>query len=355
MENWSELYREDLETVKKNILSVSQLYGKSFLITGATGSIGSHFVDVLIYLNEAYQYHCQLFLCGREKEKIKQRFGEKKYISFLPYDAKKEISFQVEVDYLIHLAGNADPKKFRESPVETAEGNLLSAVYLLRYAREFVKEKMIYISTGEVYGIGEETGENGFAWKEEESGYMDSRCVRNAYPVSKRAAENLCMAYFKQWNIPIVIARLSHTFGSTFQIKDSRIHAVFIKKAVEKQDIVLHTEGKQIRSYCYVSDSVSGICSLLTKGVDGEVYNVSNMSNRVSIREFAEKIALKAGVLVRMEREKQGEEYQNKMNCAVLSTDKLEALGWRAQFGIEEAIVRTIQILEEGNVVSRIL
>lgn len=341
MEEWMKLYAQDLEQVKSSIVSAEKLKGKSFLITGATGGVGSHFVDVLLHLNAEYHFGCTLYLCGRDTEKMRKRFGDNKEIVYLRYDARQEIPFAIPADYMIHLAGNADPLKFQKNPVETSEINLVGAVNMLRYASQFVKEKIVYVSTGEIYGVKEKDS----PWKEKESGYVDIQSVRSAYPLSKRAAENLCMTYFEQRKLPVVIARLSHTFGATFHETDSRIHNVFMRQALDGQDIVLHSSGSQIRSYCYVSDSVSGMLSLLTEGASGEAYNISNPDNAVSIKEFAEKIAKAAGVSVQTEYAE--ETYFNKMNHAVLDTEKIEMLGWKPNFDLDTAIERTMKILSK--------
>lgn len=101
-------------------------------------------------------------------------------------------------------------------------------------------------------------------------------------------AECLCASYAKEYQVPVRIARLSQTFGPGVDYNDGRVFAEFVRCAVEKRNIVLHTQGNTVRSYCYTKDAVSALLHILLKGTDGEAYNVTNMDTAVSIREMAD-------------------------------------------------------------------
>ena len=160
--------------------------------------------------------------------------------------------------------------------------NFLGIKNLLDYAKENKVERVLYVSSGEVYGKTEEE------LTEEASGYVDMLNPRSCYPISKRASETLCISYMKEYDVDVVIARPCHIFGKPGE-KDNRVFAQFIRNIENNEDIVLKSEGKDIRSYCYINDCVKALFKILLEGKKGEAYNIS--SEAISIKELAEIVA----------------------------------------------------------------
>ena len=100
--------------------------------------------------------------------------------------------------------------------------------------------------------------------------------------------ECLCASYAHEYSVPVKIARLSQTFGPGVAYEDGRVFAEFARCALEQRDIVLHTQGHTVRSYCYTKDALSALLYILISGKAGEAYNVTNMDTAVSIKEMAE-------------------------------------------------------------------
>ena len=204
----------------------------------------------------------------------------------------------------------------------------------------------MFISSGEIYGQGSEKLDS---FEEDYRGYIDNMKLRSAYPISKQAAENLCVAYAEQYNIETVVVRPGHIYGPSLTANDSRAFAQFFRNGVQKNDIVLKSKGEQLRSYCYVLDCAMGILYALIKGENKQAYNISNPNSNLKIYELANIIAKECRVNVIYdipdEVEKKG---YNPVTQSVLNSNKLEALGWKPQYNIFQGVRNTIKILEEN-------
>lgn len=340
------IYREDLQYVL-DCIPIEQLKGCNVLVAGATGLIGSFLVDVLMLSNELLHYNINVFAMGRKKESLEKRFRshlKSPFFHAIQHDVKFPLRCGYHFDYIINAASNAHPLAFSTDPVGTIMGNILGVYNLLEYAKHNGLERFLFISSGEVYGQG---NENVSAFDESYSGYVDNTNPRACYPNAKRAAETLCVSYTKQYGIDTVIARPCHIYGPTATKGDNRASAQFINNALSGKDIVMKSHGLQLRSYCYVADCVSGILTILLKGETGQAYNIANADSNVTIREMAEIIASVSGKKVVFEVpdeiEKAG---YNPVARSILDASKLEKLGWKANYDMETGIKRTIDILK---------
>ena len=191
-------------------------------------------------------------------------------------------------------------------------------------------ERFLYVSSGEIYGQG--TGEKAFT--ETDSGYVDCATPRACYPSSKRAAETLCVAYAEEYGVDAVIVRPSHTYGPHFTGSDNRVFCQFIRNVLRGEDIVMKSDGSQMRSWCYVADCALAMLYVLLNGERGNAYNIADTSSVFSIREMAETLAHQAGRKVVFAIPEDAEKKVfTKISYAVFATDKLEALGWKPLAG----------------------
>lgn len=341
----SRLYTEDLETTLTHVIDVEKLYEKKVLITGATGTIGSFAADALIHLNQKKKADMRILLAGRSVEKLQNQFGSHNNVKCLSYDLNAPIDFDEDVDYVIHAAGNAHPAAFNGDPVGTIVGNIDSTYRLLEYVRNHDGKRLLYVSSGEVYGQGDISLD---AFDETYSGYLDVLSPRSCYPLSKRMVENLCASYWKQYGIETVIVRPSHTYGPFMTSSDNRAHTQFLHNALSGEDIVMKSAGTQMRSYNYVADCVAGLLTVLVNGKAGEAYNLANPKARVTIAEFAEKTAAAEDCKVVFENPTETDvANQSPIPKQVLATEKLEELGWQPAFGIDLGLRHTLDILKE--------
>ena len=339
---------EDLEVAVSFFSEFKELAGKSVLITGATGLICSAITDMLIRLNETRNARTEIYVTGRDPEKVRDRFGEfssREYFHILKYDALEEIrDFPEKIDYIIHGAGNAFPSAMIKEPVETMECNTGGTLRLLKYASKAGCRRFMYISSSEVYGKKEADR----PFKEEDYGFVDLLGPRSAYPVSKRAGETICASYSYEFGIESIIIRPGHIYGPTASRKDNRVSSAFAYQAAEGKDIVMKSDGAQIRSYVYCVDCASAALIALLKGENIGAYNISNPDSVISIKEMAENLASAGGVSIKMELPDENEKKAfNPMNNSSLDSNKLFALGWKGLFGADKGLKHTVEILKE--------
>lgn len=341
---YTDLYWQDVDQVIDVIPNISKLFGKKVLLTGATGMICSCVAEILFRLNKKGA-SIAITLAGRDSGHISERFcgfTEGKDYRFLSYDATKSMSLAAEPDFIIHGAGNANPAIYTKEPVETMLGNIVGLNTLLSLALEKKCCKLLYISSSEIYGRQEENR----AYKESDYGYIDILNPRACYPNAKRAAETLCASYGAQHGVKTVIVRPGHIYGPTITRSDTRASAQFTWNVIDGQDILMKSAGVQMRSYCYTLDCASAILTVLINGISGEAYNISNKDSVVSIRTMAEYLAAYAGVKIVFDNPSDAEtKGYNLMPNSSLDAEKLELLGWKARFNLEEGIKRTIDYL----------
>ena len=261
----------------------------TILITGATGFIGTQLVLSLAKASLDKNLNVKLILVVRDKKKAQNLFLQEIHFSkikIIEQDINKPINYKGKVDYIIHTASNTSSKSFVKTPVETINTNLNGTKNILEFAKQNNVKSVVYLSSMEVYG----TVNTDTPLKENEYGYCDLLNERNSYPQAKRLAETLCYSYFKEYETSVKIARLSQIIGANIPYDDTRVFAQFARNIVEKQDITLYSQGGTVRNYCYITDCITAILTILLKGNDGEAYNVTNSDALCSIKEMAEKI-----------------------------------------------------------------
>lgn len=338
-------YREDLKGILNADLPFKNFENKNILITGANGLIASFLVDTLMYLNENKKLNLHIFALCRNKEK-----GERRFQSFLNnslfklviQDVTDDYNLNIKFDFIIHAASNAHPVAFAKDPVGVVNANVIGTLKLLEYARKYGNEKFLFVSSSEVYG----ENQNIEKYLEEDYGRLNSMSFRSCYPESKRISETLGMSYMEEYGIHFLSVRPGYIYGATLLEENSRANEQFLRLGRDKKDIVMKSEGKQIRSYCYVADCISAFLFVLLKGKAGEAYNISNSKQNISIKEFAKTIAEIAGVKLIFnlpeDLEKKG---YGLVKNTILDSTKLENLGWKSKYSLNKAISRIFEIL----------
>ncbi len=345
----SKLWTIDLDETLHSIPEISGLAGENVLVTGCTGLICSAVVDLLIRWNKTHvEEKINILAAGRNKERIAIRFNpfyQEEWFTIVLYDAlSTENNLVLPCEYIIHGASNASPNMIVKEPVETMVSNFLGMKYLLDYAKTNGTKRVLYISSSEVYG--KKAGNQ--PYKTEEYGYIDLLNARNSYSVGKRAAETLCASYGSEYGIDSVIVRPGHIYGPTAAESDNRVSSAWAYAAARGEDIVMKSDGSQIRSYCYCLDCASAILKILMKGEGIHAYNISNPDSIIDIRGMAELLARSAGVKLKIEAPTDIEKRNfNPMSNSSLDSTALLHLGWKGLFDAERGLSHTVEILKE--------
>lgn len=341
----SNTYKEDL-TYVATLPIFDKLKNKSIMITGACGLIGSFIVDVIMIHNELYKDNITVIAYDFKEEFINNRFSnylDNPNFKYVCQDVNLPLDYSDEVNFIMHLASNAHPALFKTDPVGTIKANIIGLLNLLEFAKNKNVTRVLYTSTGEVYGEKEGISE----FKENDLGFVNPVVYRSCYPNSKRCAETLCASFSEQYGVSTVIARPSHVYGPTMTKSDSRVYAEFIRNILNNEDITLKSAGNQVRSYTYVADAVSALLYILLFGEDSNAYNIANPDSILSIREMAEIIADIGNKKVLFDIPKDTPTNANPMQCGVLNSDKLQNIGWVPRYNSKDGFMNTIKILKE--------
>lgn len=266
---------------------------------------------------------------------------------YTEYIAEKE-----KIDYIFHTASVTASKMMVEQPVNTINTSLNGTSNILELARAKKCKGVVYVSSMEMYGKFEKKGEESPYIDEETLGYINPLEVRSNYPESKRMCENMCVAYAKQYDLPVSIARLSQTFGAGILQTENRVFAQFARSAIRGENIVLHTLGKSEGNYCYTRDTVKALILLLVNGKCGEAYNIANEDSHTTIAKMAQMVCEKiAGNKINVIFDiPEGNTYGYAADtCMKLNTSKMKSLGWKPEIGLEEAYRRMIQSMHNTN------
>ena len=334
------ILEKDLQRIIKDF-DMSVFDNKTVFITGATGLLGSLCVKSLL----TSKFNIRVIALARNKYKAENIFS--KYISdkltFVIQDINDKILYDGQVDYIIHCANSTSSKEFVDKPVETLLTTINGTKNVLEFAKSKTVLSMVYLSSLEVYGVSEKE-----YLTENDYGYIDILSPRSSYSEGKKSAENLCISYGSEYGIPVKIARLAQTFGAGVSKEDNRVFAQFVRSVINGKNIILHTKGETKRNYCYTTDAITGIFTVLTKGENNSAYNIANKESYISILEMAKMLENdKTKVVFEIDNKNRG---YNPTVKICLDSSKLEALGWKAKISIKEMFEKTIQGYLKGNI-----
>lgn len=239
---------------------------KIAVITGGAGFIGSHLCHRLI--KEGFKVICLDNLITGKLKNIASLLKDKNF-RFIKHNVTQYIALKEKVDYVLHFASPASPNDYLKFPIQTLKVGSLGTHNALGLAK-VKRAKFILASTSEVYGDPLVHPQPETYW-----GNVNPVGVRGCYDESKRFAEAITMAYYRVHKVDIRIVRIFNTYGPAMRMNDGRVIPNFIYQALNNKPITVYGQGKQTRSFCYISDLIEGIYRLMPLSIP-EPVNLGN-------------------------------------------------------------------------------
>jgi eps4I len=333
--------------------------GKTILVTGATGLIGSNLIDNLMRIKEV-----KIIALSLTEEKIKKSF--KKYIGkenfkYIARDISLGINDLTEtIDICFHAAGSTEGSKVSNYPVDIIMPNLIGIknccdFMVSQYKNKKVKGRLVLFSSATIYA---NNTNKDLVVKEKDTNYTEELNGNNAsYSQSKRMVEVIAQAYKKQFNIDFVTARFSYVYGNTKSIPNTAFFE-FIKKCIKREDILINKSNTPKRDNIYIDDAIEALLIVSEKGVTGEAYNISSnqeKGNYLAIDEIANIIAeisneyysktenfRSISVLLK-------ENISKRTPGLILDNTKLKSLGWNLKTDFREGIRKILENIDTKN------
>jgi dTDP-glucose 4,6-dehydratase len=253
------------------------------LITGGAGFIGSHLADCL--LEKGYSVICMDNLLTGDIANISHIYN--KDFLFIKHDVTQFIYVDKPLRYILHFASPASPIDYHEYPIQTLKVGSLGTHKALGLAKDH-KATFVLASTSEVYGDPLVHPQSEEYW-----GNVNPIGPRGVYDEAKRFAEAMTMAYHYSHKIDTKIARIFNTYGPRMRLNDGRAIPAFISQALRNEDLTVFGNGKQTRSFCYISDLVDGISRLMISDYN-EPVNLGN-PQEMTIQQMAEAVIQMTG------------------------------------------------------------
>ena len=299
---------------------------RKILVTGGAGFVGSNLCKNLALENEVI---CVDNLITGNIANIKET-----NLEFIKHDITRPFRDKVKkTDIIFNLASPASPVDYVNFPSETLLTNSIGMHNVLEAARSW-GSRVLQASSSEVYGDPLVHPQ-----KEDYWGHVNPVGPRSCYDEGKRFAEALCMSYFRKLKSDVVIARIFNTYGENMRVDDGRVIPNFISQALKNKPITVYGDGKQTRSFCYVSDMVNGLCTLIDSNISGEIFNVGN-PDEYRIIDVAEKIRELCNSSSKITFKDLPKDDPSKRRPDI---GKIKKLGWRPMVVFNKGIKRTLE------------
>jgi nucleoside-diphosphate-sugar epimerase len=297
-----ELLQADLDSMCAALAAeFEQLAGKRLLITGGAGFLGYYLVQAALHFNDtrkAPPIEVTVFdNFMRGVPSWLTELSRRADLKLLRYDLRDPLPAEIaDFAYLIHAAGIASPIYYRKQPIETMDANINGLRSLLEYClarrrSDRPVEGFLFYSSSEIYG---DPPADQIPTREEYRGNVSCTGPRACYDESKRYGETLCATFYRQYELPIKIARPFNNYGPGLKISDRRVLPDFCRDVLAGRDIVMLSDGAPTRTFCYSADAIIGYYKVLVRGRGGEAYNIGVESPEISMSQLAEAVVAEA-------------------------------------------------------------
>lgn len=285
----SSVVSQDIDTIINSLgQSVKTFQGKTLLISGSAGFLGSYIMAVLERLNQkVFKKPCKVIALDNQVTGISAHISgavADKDFTIRKVDICAPLSVRGPIDYIIHMAGIASPVYYMKYPLETIKTATTGTQNLLELAKQKKVEKFLFFSSSEIYG---DPPPDAVPTKETYKGNVSSIGPRACYDESKRLGETFCTVYHKLYGVPIQMVRPFNVYGPGMNANDRRVIPQFLSYAEAGKPIPIHGNGLQTRSYCYITDAITGFFKTLLSKQSGEVYNIGNQKTEINLVDLA--------------------------------------------------------------------
>lgn len=341
------IVESDLDYIVENIKKEAvALEGKTVLISGGSGFLGSYFTKIFERLNKkVLSKPCRVisidnYITGSPQKNFLGDITDDN-IEFVYHDIRLPMFMQDNIDFIIHGAGLASPFYYQKYPLETIEAAVTGAKNLLEMARSRKIESFLFFSSSEIYGNPDSKY---VPTSEDYEGRVSSIGPRACYDESKRLTETICTIYNQKFGIPTKIVRPFNVYGPGMKIDDYRVIPTFLSRGLKGEDLPVHGSGNQTRTFCYVSDAMIGFFKVLLLGKPSQAYNIGNEGPEVTMLQLAKAITkhldngAKAKTIEYPSSYPAGEPQRR---CPDLTKAKRE-LNFKPTIGFEEGLKRSI-------------
>lgn len=288
------IVEDDLDYIVDRIKDEAvKLEGKTLLISGGSGFLGSYITKLVSRLNKSvFSKPCKVisidnYITGSADKNFLGEVDDDN-IEFIYHDVRLPMFIREDVDYIIHAAGLASPYYYQKYPLETIESAVVGAKNLLETARLKKAKSFLFFSSSEIYG---DPDSKHVPTSETYAGHVSSVGPRACYDESKRLSETISLVYYQQFGVPIKIVRPFNVYGPGMKPNDYRVIPTFLARGINGEDLPVHGTGGQTRTFCYVSDAIVGFFKVLLSGRPGEIYNIGNEKPEVTMLDLAKTVA----------------------------------------------------------------
>jgi dTDP-glucose 4,6-dehydratase/UDP-glucuronate decarboxylase len=342
----AEVLAEDAARAAETIAGPASAFdGRTVLLAGGAGFLGAAMLDTLLHLNAHHARSpirilvADNFVTG-VPERV-QRHSEDPNVRILNADITRDFDVPEPFDFAIHAASIASPIIYRAKPLQTVDVNVWGLRRMLELARmqpDF--QSFLFFSTSEIYGDPDPAN---IPTAEDYRGYVSCTGPRACYDESKRFGETLAVIFHQEFGFPIRSVRPFNVYGAGQRLDDGRIIPDLVNAAAKGEKLVLYSDGRATRSFCYVSDAIAGFFLAMLKGSPGDAYNIGN-GTEVSIREVAALVGELAGLPVTFQTSADPHYLTDnpQRRCPDLTKSE-RTLGYVARVGLREGLSRTMR------------
>jgi UDP-glucuronate decarboxylase len=282
----------DASDVIRNLGKACECFsGKMILLTGAAGFLGSQFLHFFAALNDSgkLKKSCKVVALDNFMRGMPDwlaPFKNRGDFRISNKDIIKTKKFP-KADFIIHAASIASPIFYRKHPIETMNANVIGLQNLLEHAVAQPSESFLFFSSSEIYGDPDAAN---IPTPETFRGYVSCTGPRACYDESKRYGETLCVNFQQVRHVPVKIVRPFNNYGPGLKISDRRVLPDFFRDVLAERNITLLSDGSATRTFCYISDAITGYLLILLSSHDGESFNIGSDAPEISMRDLAQMV-----------------------------------------------------------------